>query len=135
MFKEKHTKLEYAGIVLLIFGLLIITLHVEIEHVSLDFNKKYYYISILFALVTAFFWGWTAISSKFAAFYNNDVMTEFSIVTSIMLGLSGTLAIIPNMIFKTPLLPDGITGSPNWYILYAWCAGIIMVIKLISHDI
>ena len=105
LFGESHTIVQYIGGVMIIGAIILIAFErsLEIPGVYTDIQNMKHLVAVFWALITWFSFSFMIIITKWAWYYFNVNVVEYSCVTMALSGFVGALSFIPLQYYHTPL--------------------------------
>ena len=129
LFGERHTIIQYVGGVIIIGAIILIAFERSLDENSTytDFQNEKHFVALFWALLTCISFSWMIIITKWACFYYNANVVEYSWIAMGLSGIIGSLSFIPLQYYQTPLEHKLTTNIVESLMLAIW-AGILTTI-------
>lgn len=129
-FREKHTKMEYLGAIIVLAGLVFIAFQRSgSTGPEEDPNFWTFYFGIFFTLMCSLFWGAGAVVGKYVAHHYQECLDEYALVAMIISGVFGIFSIVYLLIRQTALNPLD-DGHTLFYVTSACAAGVFTILAM-----
>lgn len=124
--------MEYVGAALILLALTVITLaNRGKEQLNDDGSTSDVFLAIFFTILCSISWAGVGAAAKYASYYYDSVVEEYSMISCMVSGIGGSLSIILIYIYGWELDAKK-EDMQTYYMASAWAAGFFTVFGLYS---